>query len=63
MTQASVRLLTHDYWKTHRFDIVLCASARSTSYTLIVEDTGQHFATVPQRMRTKELETWLNNLE
>jgi predicted nucleic acid-binding protein len=54
--------LADDYWKTHRFDIVLCAIARATGYILVVEDRGQHFRTVTHRMRIKELEAWLNNL-
>ncbi|MFN8486846.1 MAG: hypothetical protein U0350_04585 [Caldilineaceae bacterium] len=54
--------LADDYWKAHRFDIVLCAVARATGYMLIVEDRGQHFALILQRMRTSELVTWLKSL-
>ena len=50
-----------DYWKAHRFDIVLCAVARATGHTLIVEDRGQHFTLILQRMGTGELVEWLKS--
>jgi predicted nucleic acid-binding protein len=51
-----------DYWQAHRFDIALCAVARSTGHTLIVEDRGQHFTLILPRMRTGELIEWLQSL-
>ena len=51
-----------DYWKVHRFDIVLCAVARATGHTLIVEDRGQHFRLILPRLRTGELVEWLKSV-
>lgn len=50
---------TEDTWRAHRFDIVLCAVARSSGYTLVTEEKGSHFALVPARMSTVELEALL----
>jgi predicted nucleic acid-binding protein len=47
------------YWQIHRFDIVLCAIARSSGYTLVTEEKGDHFALVSERVNTTELETLL----
>ncbi len=57
------REVTGDYWQTHKFDIVLCAIARSRNYTLITDDQGQHFEVVSSRMNTTQLENWLNQTE
>lgn len=46
-------------WEQHRFDILLCAIARSRGYTLITDDKGQHFEVVSPRMNTTELRSWL----
>lgn len=46
-------------WKQHRFDILLCAIARARGFTLVTDDTGQHFGTVPSRMSTIDLGNWL----
>lgn len=54
---------TKDYWRAHRFDIILCAIARSTGYTLVSSETGSHFALVADRMSVAELETWLSNTQ
>ena len=51
-----------DDWKQHRFDILLCAIAQSRGYTLITDDTGQHFETVLARMNTPSLQNWLEQI-
>lgn len=51
-----------DDWKRHRFDILLCAIARSRGYTLVTDDTGGHFGTVPSRMNTTDLQNWLEQM-
>ncbi len=48
---------SHDDWKQHRFDILLCAIARARGYTLVTDDTGQHFETAPSRMSTVQLQS------
>ncbi len=50
------------YWHQHRFDILLCAIARATGYTLVVEDRGTHFKSVPARLSIAELESLINEL-
>lgn len=50
------------YWHEHRFDIVLCAIARATGYTLVVEDRGAHFNSVTTRMNRAELTTFVATL-
>ncbi|MCB0083770.1 MAG: hypothetical protein KDE47_22680, partial [Caldilineaceae bacterium] len=50
------------YWHQHRFDIVLCSIARSTGYTLVVEDRGSHFKSVPTRMSVAALDTLITSL-
>ena len=49
------------YWQAHRFDIVLCAVARSSGYTLVTEETGSHFLVVPDRMDIEALEAMLGD--
>ncbi len=44
-------------WKKHRFDILLCAVARSRGYTLITDDLGVHFEIV-STMKAADLEHW-----
>lgn len=51
-----------NYWHQHRFDILLCAIARATGHTLVVEDRGRHFNGVPARMNISELETFITSL-
>jgi predicted nucleic acid-binding protein len=51
-----------DYWRQHRFDILLCAVARSRGYTLITDDKGQHFETVSSCMNTADLQDWIERL-
>ena len=52
--------LDEDYWGKHRFDIVLCAIARSTGYTLVTAEVrGRHFDVVASRMSIGELESQL----
>lgn len=51
-----------DYWHQHRFDIILCAIARATGYTLVVDDRGTHFQSVPARLSLAELETFISTL-
>ena len=51
-----------DYWKQHRFDILLCAVARSRVYTLVTDDTGKHFKTVSSRMNITDLQHWLEQI-
>ncbi len=46
-------------WKKHRFDILLCAIARSRGYALVTDDEGQHFEIVSERMKTTDLQSWL----
>lgn len=50
---------TDQYWHANRFDIVLCAIARSMGYTLVTLDTGSHFALVPNYVTIADLEVWL----
>lgn len=50
------------YWHQHRFDIMLCAVARATGYTLVVEDRGEHFKTIPARLSLNELEKLIDSL-
>ncbi len=45
-------------WKEHRFDILLCAIARSRGYVLVTDDTGKHFESVPSRMNIADLQNW-----
>ncbi len=54
--------LGHDDWKKHRFDILLCAIARSRGYTLITNDAGQHFDVISDRKNTANLQSWLEQL-
>ncbi len=52
--------MNEDYWKQHRFDILLCAIACSTGYKLITaEEHGTHFEILTERMSVQELEIWL----
>jgi len=51
-----------DDWKQHRFDILLCAIARSRGYTLVTDDTGEHFKTVSSRMNITDLQNWLEQI-
>lgn len=53
---------TYEYWREHRFDILLCAIAQARGYTLITDDGGSHFEVVTSRMNTKDLLTWLAQL-
>lgn len=55
--------LDDTYWQAHRFDIVLCAIARSSGYTLVTEEKGNHFALVSERMNAAELETLLASMQ
>ena len=48
-----------DVWRQHRFDILVCAIARARGYTLVTDDTGQHFETVPSRMNIAQLRNWI----
>lgn len=50
---------TETYWKAHRFDILLCAIARTRGYTLITDDEGTHFQLVVRRQSSVELQQWL----
>ena len=50
-----------DTWRAHRFDIVLCAVALASGYTLVTEETGAHFAVVPDRMNIEALEVMLGD--
>lgn len=49
------------YWRQNRFDILLCAIARSRGYTLVTDDKGVHFDVVT-RLNTADLQTWLAKL-
>ncbi len=49
------------YWKENRFDILLCAIARSRGYTLVTDDTGDHFDLIP-KMPTADLQTLLQSI-
>ncbi len=49
-------------WRAHRFDIVLCAIAQSSGYSLVTSDTGRHFKLVANRIEIDKLEAWLENL-
>ena len=51
-----------NYWHQHRFDILLCAIARATGYTLVVEDRGSHFKNVPARISVAGLDTLIASL-
>jgi predicted nucleic acid-binding protein len=51
-----------DDWQQHRFDILLCAIARTRGYTLITDDTGKHFEIVSSRMNTVELQSWIEQM-
>jgi predicted nucleic acid-binding protein len=51
---------TQSSWRTHRFDILLCAVARSRGYTLVTDDTEDHFLVLEDRINTTDLETWLD---
>ncbi len=51
-----------DDWKQHRFDILLCATARSRGYTLVTDDKGKHFEVVSSRMNTTALQNWLEQI-
>ena len=48
-------------WRAHRFDILLCAVARASGYTLVTEETGSHFAVVPDRIDISGLEALLDS--
>jgi predicted nucleic acid-binding protein len=50
-----------DTWRAHRFDIVLCAVASASGYTLVTEETGSHFAVVPYRLDISGLEALLDS--
>jgi predicted nucleic acid-binding protein len=50
---------SEDDWRQHRFDILLCAIARTRDYTLITDDAGKHFAIVSSRMDTTKLQSWI----
>jgi predicted nucleic acid-binding protein len=50
------------YWHQHRFDIVLCAVARATGYTLVVEDRGAHFDHVINRINRTQLTALVESL-
>jgi len=50
---------SEDYWKANRFDIVLCAIARSSGHTLVTDEKGEHFAVISDRMNMAELEALL----
>jgi len=49
------------YWEKNRFDIVICAVAYATGYTLIAEDKGHHFDLV-ERKNMEEISRWLDEL-
>jgi len=50
-----------DYWRQNCIDILLCAVARSRGYTLVTDDSGDHFDWLtPGHMNTSELESWLD---
>ena len=51
------------YWRAHRFDIVICAVAHATEYKLVTDDTGVHFRLVSDRIKSNELEIWLQSLD
>ena len=51
-----------EYWHQHRFDIVLCAIARTTGYTLVTDDQGAHFDRVAGRISLKELTAFVETL-
>jgi predicted nucleic acid-binding protein len=53
---------TENDWKQNRLDILLCAVAQSRGYTLITDDTGQHFDVVTSRMKTTDLREWLEQI-
>lgn len=55
--------LDEKYWQLHRFDIVLCAVARASGYTLVTEEKGSHFALAPARMSAAELEAYLGSTQ
>jgi len=52
----------HDkYWERNRFDMVVCAVASATGYTLVAEDKGKHFDLV-KRMSMEEVGRWLDKV-
>jgi len=53
-------IATPEYWKAHRFDILLCAVAYARGYILVTDDQGTHFKVVASRMNTTDLSEWLH---
>ncbi|MCB0231747.1 MAG: PIN domain-containing protein [Anaerolineae bacterium] len=51
------------YWHKHRFDIVICAIARSSGYTLVTDETGSHFDLLSDRINMTELQTVLGETQ
>jgi len=49
------------YWEKNRFDIVICAVAHATGYTLIAKDKGKHFDLV-ERKSMEEVSRWLDEV-
>lgn len=52
---------SEDTWRAHRFDIVLCAVARASGYTLVTDETGSHFASISDRIDLAGLEALLDS--